>query len=419
MRATTVSAMRGCILAVLGWALAATPVGAQQGRGGAVTGRVQCEGCDSAQMVAARRRWVDSEIATLTMDIARSRIMYENLKSRLTSDSPEPPRSEKERAELVARLAAQEREITRLMGQLSARCGEQEPVRGYLGVVVATPMTTEVSSAGRVTNGVSYPIIDRVEPASPAARAGLAVSDTIIAINRNDARGVSLEPYVRVPGEKVTVTIIRDGVRRDVQLTVGSRPPTFGGACLQYRDFRFLDAAGQNVVLYNRSPGSSGSIAVAGASGVSGGGGARGQSTVRSRVSVGPGQEPVQVVLSRDTSEGGATYIMLPPSAGSGALFLNRGGSVAIVAGAEVSLVNGGLKAIFAVDHGALVLNVAPRSPAQQAGIVEGDVIVRAGGEAVTAISVLQRAIQDARQKRSVSLEIIRAQQPRTITLSW
>ena len=412
--------MRGCILAMLGLALAATPAAAQQARSGVVTGRVRCEGCDSAQMVAARQRWVDSTIAALTMDIARSRILYENLKSRLDPDSPEPPRSEKERAELMAQRRMQEAEITRLMTQLSARCGEQDPVRGYLGVVVATPMTTEVSSAGRITNGVSYPIIDRVEPASPAARAGLAVSDTIVAINRNDARGVSLEPYVRVPGEKVTVTIIRGGERRNVQLTVGARPPTFGGACLQYRDFRFLDASGQNVSLYRRPPGSSGSIAVAGrASGAGGvGGGGRGQATVRSGVSVGTGGQAVRVVVSPDTSER-SMYIMMPPSAGSGALFLNRGGSVAIVAGAEVSLVSGGLRAVFAVDHGALVLNVAPRSPAQQAGLVEGDVIVRAAGEAVTAISVLQRAIQDAREKSSVSLDIIRARQPRSITLSW
>jgi hypothetical protein len=408
------------MVAMLGLTLAATPAAAQQGRGGVATARVRCEGCDSAQMVAARQRWVDSTIAELTMDLARSQILYANLKSRLDPDSPEPPRSEKERAELMAQRRMQEAQITRLMTQLSARCGEQEPVRGYLGLVVATPMTTEVSSAGRMTNGVSYPIIDRVEPESPAARAGLAVSDTIIAINRNDARGVSLEPYVRVPGERVTVTVLRDGVRRNVQLTVGSRPPTFGGACFQYRDFRFLDASGQNVVMYRRPPGSSGSVAVAGSARGGGGtgSGGRGQATVRSGVSVRTGGEPVQIVMSPDTSERG-TFIMLPPSAASGALFLNRGGSVAIVAGAEVSLVNGGLKAIFAVEHGALVLSVAPRSPAQQAGIVEGDVIVRADGEAVTAIAVLQRAIHNAGNRNRVSLDVIRDKQQRSITLSW
>jgi len=171
-----------------------------------------------------------------------------------------------------------------------------------------------------------------------------------------------------------------------VTVIVGSRPPTFGGACMQYRDFRFSDVTGQSVVMFRNQGSATGAV--------------------------------VGSAVVRDSGET-TTFIMFPPAASGGSPFLPRGGSGAIVAGAEVSLVNGGLKAIFAVEYGALVLNVAPRSPAQQAGIIEGDVIVRANGEAVTTIGVLQRAIQAAHEKRNVALDVIRSQQPKKITLRW
>jgi S1-C subfamily serine protease len=127
----------------------------------------------------------------------------------------------------------------------------------------------------------------------------------------------------------------------------------------------------------------------------------------------------VRIDMSPDSMVQGVTFFVVPPGAGAASLFMARGVTGAIVAGAEVALINGGLKTVFAVDHGALVVNVAPRSPADQAGVLSGDVIVRAQGEPVTAITVLQRAIQSAGERRSVALEIVRAKQPRTITLRW
>ena len=392
---------------------------AQQGRGGTAGGGVQCPGCDSAQIAIARRRWIDSEISALTLELARNRILYENLQSRLAPDSPEPPRSDRERAELQARLAAQSNEMARLMRELSMRCGEQEPVRGYLGVVTEQTMSAETTPAGRSSTSLSYHVVQTVQPGSPAGRAGLQSGDTIVAVNRTDARVRSLEPYVREPGAKLTLTIARDGQRRDVTLTVGRRPPSFDGACIQYRDFRFMDSSGRSVVMY-RQPGSSpGAAGRAGTMVRSGTGSAGQREVIRTRVEALEGQQPVRIVLSPD-SAARSTFIMVPPAgAAGGVLFLSRGGSSAAIAGAEVSLVNGGLKTIFAVDHGALVLSVAPRSPAEQAGILSGDVIVSANGEPVTAIAVLQRVIHAAHEKRHVSLDIIRAKQARQITLRW
>ena len=409
------SRMQRLLVLMMAALVSAVPAAAQQGAGGAIRrSGFQCPGCDSAQMAAARQRWVDAEISALTLELARSQMLYKNLESRLAPDSKEPPRSNGERAELRSRLAAETSRMYRLMSELSARCGEQEPLRGYLGVSTYQPMTEEISG-GRTTTTLSYHIVETVSEGSPAARAGIQPGDTLIAINRRDARVRSLEPYVREPGAKLNLTIGRDGVRRDIAVTVGRRPPTFDGACMQYRDYRFVDATGQSVVMYRGrgATGAGGSGAASGSATIVGQGGG----AARARVNV-AGQGPVSVVLSPD-SMARSTFIMVPPAGAAGALFLARGGSGAIVAGAEVSLVNGGLKAIFAVEYGALVTNVAPRSPAEQSGIVSGDVIVRANGENVTAIAVLQRQIQAANAKGSVTLDVIRAKQPIQITLHW
>ena len=407
--------LRGGAVLAAALAFTAVPSSAQQVRGGTTVARSQCEGCDSTASLVARRRQIDAEIANLTVELARNRMLYLNLRSRLAPDSPEPPRNERERAELQARLAAQSSLMEQLTRQLSVLCVQQEPVRGYLGVDVASPLTTDLGPGGRSSTHVSYPVVQRVEPGSPAERAGIVVFDTIIAINRMDTRGNSLDAFVREPGEKITLTLARDGARRTVNVTVGVRPATFAGSCMQYRELHITNASGANVSAL-RAPGSArGATQVAGTIGATGTGGGRpGRATVRTRVGpVASGQQPVTIAM-RDSSAGTAFIVLT-----TGPLFLNRGGSSALVAGAEVSLVLGALKAMFAVEHGALVLNVAPRTPAQNSGLAEGDVIVSANGEAVTSIAVLQRAIHAAHEKRNLPLQIIREKQPKSILLHW
>jgi S1-C subfamily serine protease len=103
-----------------------------------------------------------------------------------------------------------------------------------------------------------------------------------------------------------------------------------------------------------------------------------------------------------------------------------RGGSVSLsrgpeatIAGAQVFILNEGLKRAFSVTvDGALVLQVLPRTPAFNAGLASGDVIVRAAGRPVTTVEVFRRTVEAA-TGRSVELETIRAGAPRKVTLRW
>ena len=389
-------------------ALASPSAAAQRGSGSAGQ---RCASCDSATARTNVVRSREAEIANKTVDLARSRILVEHIRSRLASGSSDAPKTAQEREELESMLVVRRQEMAQLERELSALCGDAHAGHGYLGIDV-TIYSSGREGAGRTALTRSYPIVTRVEPGSPAARAGIAPYDTIVSINKRDVRARDLGPLIGQPGERVTIGLARAGVRREAVLTVAPRPATYGGACLQYRDVVFSTPSGETIVM--RSPGARGS------------GGAM-TGTLRSRANaVGAGgaggsgeRQQVRVQLMPDSLAQTTAFFVFPSGASGTALFLPRGATGAIVAGAEVALINGGLRTVFAVDHGALVVNVAPRSPAEQAGILSGDVIVRAQDEPVTAISVLQRQIRSAGERRNVKLDIIRAKQPMVITLRW
>lgn len=68
-------------------------------------------------------------------------------------------------------------------------------------------------------------------------------------------------------------------------------------------------------------------------------------------------------------------------------------GGRSAVAGAALADVTAGLGSYFGTETGALVLRVAPDSPAEEAGLREGDVIVRANGEEILDVDDLRREI--------------------------
>ena len=87
------------------------------------------------------------------------------------------------------------------------------------------------------------------------------------------------------------------------------------------------------------------------------------------------------------------------------------------VAGARVQRFSA-LKEYFGVDSGVLVLSVLPGTPAARAGLIDGDVIVRAGGKTVADPGRLSRAIERA-SGNTISLEIVRKRKPQKIVLKW
>jgi S1-C subfamily serine protease len=74
-------------------------------------------------------------------------------------------------------------------------------------------------------------IISSVEPATPAARAGLRPGDVIVAVDRKPVTSVE-DVFAALrraqPGDRISLTVLRGGTRRTVAVTLADAPPAAG-----------------------------------------------------------------------------------------------------------------------------------------------------------------------------------------------
>jgi serine protease Do len=129
-----------------------------------------------------------------------------------------------------------------LMLALGAQAGAQAPSNvpvgahgrpvgeptGYLGIVFTAPLARMVVASGVSVRHFAYPVVESVEPGSPAARAGISSGDTIMAYDSVDVlhHDIALTQLLR-PGTVVTVRVKRNGVVRDIGVRVAPRPASF------------------------------------------------------------------------------------------------------------------------------------------------------------------------------------------------
>jgi serine protease Do len=78
-----------------------------------------------------------------------------------------------------------------------------------------------------VPEGTKGAVLQNVVPNGPGAKSGLQAGDIVVGLNGKPiespsalTRGVSAVP----PGQKATLTVLRDGKKRDIEVTVARRP---------------------------------------------------------------------------------------------------------------------------------------------------------------------------------------------------
>lgn len=253
--------------------------------------------------------------------------------------------------------------------------------RGWLGVSFSTRWQEETDAQGRkVWRFGAYPVIEAVEPGSPAERAGLTAGDVLVMIGGRDVvRGSAPFTELLRPGAMLPIQIRRGDQLRLVQARIVARPH------MSFSIVTTGDAGGGSL-----QPGSVRVLQHEGARGVS-----VTTSTTRSGTAV-AGTERVMLVPV--------------PAAGSSAL--------AAVAGAEVFPIGAGFRQVVGVDEGLLVLRVAPGTPSARAGIRSGDVIVSANGTRTPTSDAL-RAVLESRTSRSAAVLLMRDGSRQTVTLRW
>lgn len=263
------------------------------------------------------------------------------------------------------------------------REAQREPSRGWVGVAYTTSGQTD---RGGLLVFSDYPVIESIEPSSPAERAGLAAGDTILAMNSQDLRRSPLPMASMIqPGQKIVFRFKRNDSVREVTVTVAPRPSGTSGSL--------------SLTLIEQSAATAGERA-------------EGVSPASARQPLPPprGERVRAEVRAR---------IPGPPAVTIAPLVFGFGPRTLGVAGAELTGLNADLgSAVGISSRGIFVVNVALGTPAKESGLRSGDVIIKADASRVGDPGQLIRVMRAATDN-SIRLRIVRNKKPQTITLRW
>lgn len=247
--------------------------------------------------------------------------------------------------------------------------GAQEaPARGWVGVLITTGLG-QPNEAGALIFS-DYPVIESIDPGSPAEKAGLQSGDVLISINAQDFKKNPIPMNsLLVPGQKIVFRYRRNDVAKTSTLVVAERPA-------------------------GTSP--------------------------RLQVSlVGPAPAAGDRAQAEMMMRRVGTRVPLAPSMAIAPLVFGTGTPSIAIAGAELTQLNEGLRDVLKVKgDGLFVINVALGSPAGEAGLKSGDVIVRAEKQLVQNPAQLYRMMALAADN-TILLQILRKQKSQNLRLRW
>lgn len=224
----------------------------------------------------------------------------------------------------------------------------------------------------------SYPIVTGVDSSSPAAKAGVQPGDVLLSFNSHDMRGGSVElaKWLKV-GAPFVLRIRRNDKIRVIRGTLGRRPDNWDQHMVV--ELKMPEIMEMRSRALARAPMENGMI--------------RAQSRM-------PTPEPLPALLPPALGYGGGTYPF---------------------AGAEFTALNQDLcDALGVRPEGVFVTSVIEGSPAREAGLRGGDVVVKADSIKIDTPIDLVRAIRNADETdHTVDLQIIRKRRQQSLTLRW
>ncbi len=237
-------------------------------------------------------------------------------------------------------------------------------VSGWVGITYSVEGRTD--SEGRLVYS-DYPVVVSVDHGSPAARAGIAAGDTILAFNDRDLRRHAFPIRTMIqPGRQFVIRARRGTTNRVTRLIVAERPPD--------HPEKFEIA-------------------------------------IRDALPAQPGELLVSAV----------PFVLTPGSPPIVRVDTRRAVSAASIplAGAEVRALSVDLARTLGVRaEGLFVVNVAEGTPAMGSGLRDGDVLLRAANVSLLTPLDLRRVLESALD-RELKLEILRQRKAQTIMLKW
>ncbi|MCR4341969.1 MAG: PDZ domain-containing protein [Gemmatimonadaceae bacterium] len=272
---------------------------------------------------------------------------------------------------------------------------------GWLGIHYSAEAKIDQTGEGLRISYNSYPVIEAIEPGSPAERSGLQVGDTLIAFNGYDfvRRGVPMASLLR-PGERLSIRLRRDGTRT-VRVTVGERPAGAFGFSMRRP---LPPGATVTVLAAPRAPIAEMELAA---------------EVLRQASEQLPPQTRILAEnLARQTARTLEREIVMNPSVAPLIAFRSPSGGMT-VAGADMVPVNAGLGDVLGVRKGVLVVSVPAATPAARSGLRDGDVVVRAATTEIVDPRGLYMAMMQAGPAKTLQLAVVRKGRGQRVTLRW
>lgn len=199
---------------------------------------------------------------------------------------------------------------------------------GYVGMHLSESKIMIVSATGAMINYCDYPVVESVDPSSPAEKAGLTAGDTVLAYNGNDVQRVPvIYNEIFVAGQTVKMRVRRAGKVRELNVVVSER-----------RD--------------DRTP----------------------------------------FFRSGQASGGRTSFSVNPrfPLPSSDAMTTNS--SMGLIAGAQMSVIDDEFAQSLGVEPGVLIIRVPLGTAAAEAGLRGGEIIRAVNGTPIRDLSLLRRA---------------------------
>ena len=250
--------------------------------------------------------------------------------------------------------------------------GKAQGPKGWVGVVITTGIGT-MGESGAMTF-TDYPTIESIDPGSPAEKAGLQAGDILLSINSQDFRKNPIPmTSLLAPGQRIVFRYRRNDLSKTASLTVIERPLE----AKAYVQFQLIGPAPAQVAATQR---------------------ARTEALLNRSVAVGAPRGPL---------------VSIAP------LVVGAGSPTLRIVGAEMTQLNADLRDVLKVKgEGVFVINVAMGTPAGEAGLKSGDVIVQAANEAIQNPGELIRLMRAA-SGNSLMLRILRGPKTQNLTLRW
>lgn len=326
--------------------------------------KAECRECESAahqeQEVQREIDRIRADLEALRRELASQGQLDESTARAIRNAIDELERSIGDRRRSLREVARGRSRSASSVRAMAPRPRPRMPA-GWFGVVISSEVDAARGDGEFRIVGHDYPVIEAVEPGSPADRAGLLSGDVLLMLDREDVRDREIDfASILRPGRELPVRVRRNGRVRDLVVRVGERPPGYG--------FGFGEGVPAPMPV-PRPP------------------------DVRVRVELpqppdGPRPAPVPAL---------APLVVGVPG-------------TAVLAGAQLTELKGDMREVFGVERGVLVLDVLPGTPAMRAGLRPGDVITACEGTAVQTPYALQRLAQ--RRTGDVQLALVRKGKP-------